>query len=65
MGRADAQSFLRNFTSRMAGAEAVAGFAKGLAPLTAVEVARRALDSSVQPTADELEAAVKSIGTAK
>lgn len=45
--------------------QAVAGFAKGLAPLTAVEVARRALDSSVQPTADELEAAVKSIGTGK
>ena len=45
--------------------QAVAGFAKGLAPLTAVEVARRSLDSSVQPTADELEAAVKSIGTGK
>ncbi len=36
--------------------QAVAGFAKGLAPLTAVEVARRSLDSSVQPGADELEA---------
>lgn len=42
--------------------QAVAGFAKGLAPLTAVEVARRSLDSSVQPGADELEAAVKSLG---
>lgn len=41
---------------------AVAGFAKGLAPLTAVEVARRSLDSSVQPAADELEAAVKGLG---
>ena len=44
---------------------AVAGFAKGLAPLTAVEVARRSLDGSVQPGADELEAAVKSLGTGK
>jgi chemotaxis protein MotA len=40
---------------------AVAGFAKGLAPLTAVEVARRSLDSVVQPAADELEAALKSM----
>jgi chemotaxis protein MotA len=45
--------------------QAVAGFAKGLAPLTAVEVARRSLDSSVQPGADELEAAVKGLGTGK
>lgn len=43
--------------------QAVAGFAKGLAPLTAVEIARRSLDSSVQPDADELEAAVKSLNT--
>ncbi|MFI5336388.1 MAG: motility-associated protein [Opitutales bacterium] len=42
--------------------QAVAGFAKGLAPLTAVEVARRSLDSSVQPGAEELEAAVKGLG---
>jgi chemotaxis protein MotA len=40
---------------------AVAGFAKGLAPLTAVEVARRSLDSGVQPEADELEHALKSM----
>lgn len=40
---------------------AVAGFAKGLAPLTAVEVARRSLDSSVQPAADELEQTLKSM----
>jgi chemotaxis protein MotA len=44
---------------------AVSGFAKGLAPLTAVEVARRSLDASVQPAADELEAAVKVLGTGK
>jgi chemotaxis protein MotA len=40
---------------------AVAGFAKGLAPLTAVEVARRSLDSGVQPAADELENMLKSM----
>jgi chemotaxis protein MotA len=45
--------------------QAVAGFAKGLAPLTAVEIARRSLDSNVQPGADELEAAVKGLGTGK
>jgi chemotaxis protein MotA len=43
--------------------QAVAGFAKGLAPLTAIEVARRSLDSHVQPKADVLEAAVKALGT--
>jgi len=43
---------------------AVGGFAKGLAPLTAVEVARRSLDSSVQPGADELETALKAMSTA-
>lgn len=39
----------------------VTGFAKGLAPITAVEVARRSLDSSVQPGADELEEILKAI----
>jgi chemotaxis protein MotA len=42
--------------------QAVAGFAKGLAPLTAVEVARRSLDSNVQPDATELEASLKTLG---
>jgi len=40
---------------------AVSGFAKGLAPLTAVEVARRSLDSHVQPGAAELEAELKAL----
>lgn len=40
---------------------AVASFAKGLAPLTAVEIARRSLDSSVQPGGEELETALKSM----
>lgn len=44
---------------------AVAGFAKGLAPLTAVEVARRGLDSTVQPNGEELENTLKSIPAAK
>jgi len=38
---------------------AVASFAKGLAPLTAVEIARRSLDSSVQPGGEELETTLK------
>ncbi|MBC7365865.1 MAG: flagellar motor stator protein MotA [Undibacterium sp.] len=42
---------------------AVAGFAKGLAPLTAVEIARRSLSSHVQPGGTELEAALKALGT--
>ncbi len=45
--------------------QAVAGFAKGLAPLTAVEIARRSLDSAVQPGAEEMETAVKNLGTGK
>lgn len=43
---------------------AVAGFAKGLAPVTAVEVARRSLDTGVQPTAEELETVLKALNTA-
>lgn len=45
--------------------QAVAGFAKGLAPLTAVEVARRSLDSHVQPDGGELELALKGLAPAK
>ncbi len=44
---------------------AVAGFAKGLAPLTAVEIARRSLDTAVQPSARDLEAAAKSLAASK
>jgi chemotaxis protein MotA len=43
--------------------QAVAGFAKGLAPLTAVEIARRTLDSSVQPGGEKLEAELKKLST--
>ncbi len=45
--------------------QAVSGFAKGLAPLMAVEVARRSLDSTVQPGADELEGILKGMPPAK
>lgn len=45
--------------------QAIAGFAKGLAPLTAVEVARRSLDSNVQPGGGELEATLKALAPAK
>lgn len=39
----------------------VAGFANGMAPIMAVEIARRCLQSSVQPTADDLEAMLKNL----
>lgn len=45
--------------------QSVAGFAKGLAPLMAVEVARRSLESTVQPNAGELEAILKALPPAK
>ncbi|HEX2853432.1 MAG TPA: motility-associated protein [Opitutaceae bacterium] len=43
--------------------QAVSGFAKGLAPLTAVEIARRSLDSAVQPEGAGLEVALKALTT--
>ncbi len=43
----------------------VASFAGGMAPLMAVEVARRTLSHDIQPTADQLEEMVKGLGTAK
>ncbi|MEI8088484.1 MAG: motility-associated protein [Opitutaceae bacterium] len=42
---------------------AVVAFAKGMAPLTAAELARRSLDHSVQPSAEALETALRG-GTA-
>ena len=41
---------------------AVIGFANGMAPVMAVEVARRALSSDVKPNSEELEAMLKGIG---
>lgn len=42
-------------------ANAVSSFAKGLAPLMAIEVARRSLEAEMQPSADELEAMLKEL----
>jgi len=46
-------------------ATAVAGFANGMAPIMAIEVARRGLSADVKPGADALEAMLKSVGTGK
>ena len=40
-------------------ANAVVGFANGMAPIMAIEVARRGLTSDVKPSADDLEAMLK------
>ena len=45
--------------------QAVSGFAKGLAPFTAVEIARRSLESAVQPDGEDFQASTKELGTAK
>lgn len=42
-------------------ATSVVGFANGMAPLMAIEVARRGLTSDVKPSADNLEAMLKSL----
>jgi chemotaxis protein MotA len=46
-------------------AKSVSGFAKGLAPLMAIEIARRTLDSDIQPGADELEQMLKALNAGK
>ena len=43
-------------------AASVVGFANGMAPLMAVEVARRGLSSELRPTAEALEAMLKGLG---
>jgi flagellar motor component MotA len=43
-------------------ASAVVGFANGMAPVMAVEVARRGLTSDVKPSAEALEEMLKGIG---
>jgi chemotaxis protein MotA len=45
-------------------ATSVIGFANGMAPIMAVEVARRGLSSEVKPTSEDLEAMLKAV-TAK
>jgi chemotaxis protein MotA len=44
-------------------ANSVVGFANGMAPIMAVEVARRGLPTDVKPNADELEAMLKSLNS--
>ena len=43
-------------------ASSVVGFANGMAPIMAVEMARRGLESDMRPSAEELEKMLKSIG---
>ena len=43
-------------------AASVVGFANGMAPLMAVEVARRGLSSELRPSAEQLEAMLKGLG---
>ena len=43
--------------------KAVIGFTGGMAPMMAVEVGRRMIDPSFQPTADEVEEMCKGLGT--
>jgi len=46
-------------------AECVGSFANGQAPLMAIEFGRRGLETSLSPTADELEALLKGVGGKK
>lgn len=46
-------------------ANSVSGFAGGMAPVMAVEIARRSLSSEVKPSAEDLEAMLKNIGGGK
>lgn len=52
---------LQYFTLLMKG---IVGFTGGMAPLMAVEYARRAIDPAFQPSSDEVESMVKSLGSA-
>ena len=45
-------------------ATSVIGFANGMSPIMAVEVARRGLSSEVKPTSDDMETMLKSVGQA-
>ncbi len=46
-------------------ATAISSFARGLAPIMAIEIARRSLDASLVPPSDELEHALKAALAAK
>jgi chemotaxis protein MotA len=51
------------FTYYTTMSKAISGFARGLAPIMAVEIARRGLDSDVKPDADELEKMLKALNS--
>lgn len=59
LGKRVAFNHRSHFTYFRAMVQAVGGFTTGLSPQMAIEVARRALDASLQPPADELEAMLK------
>jgi chemotaxis protein MotA len=59
--KANNNADMQYFSSILKG---LAGFANGMAPVMAVEVARRCLDPSVQPEADELEKMLKTLNAA-
>jgi len=44
-------------------AASIISFANGMAPVMAIEVARRGLSSDVRPTSDELETMLKALNT--
>lgn len=46
-------------------ASSVLSFANGMAPIMAVEVARRGLQNDVRPTSDDMETMLKALNTAK
>jgi chemotaxis protein MotA len=52
-----------NFTYYSTMSKAISGFARGLAPIMAVEIARRGLDEDVKPEADELEKILKGLNS--
>lgn len=43
--------------------KAISGFARGLAPVMAIELARRSIPEAIQPESDELEKTLKSMST--
>jgi chemotaxis protein MotA len=65
LGKRIAFNHKLHFTYFRAMSQAISGFTAGLSPLMAIEVARRSLDTNLQPGADELESAMKAAVTAK
>ena len=59
LGKRVAFNHREHFTYFRAMVQAIGGFASGLSPAMAIETARRALDTALQPPGDELESACK------